>query len=173
MKKQYLFLCLFLCIQVHGQNARVSNPGYRYAELFSPQSQMSLSLDSNRFQLAKCHFSGDLGLRILTDTGRFSFAGDTLVLHSTTHHKIFELIERSNEVYDPIAVDSVAANQLFLAWTLRYANEVTKQTGGWTMDGRKQGVWRYYDSSGGKALPMREYDKGVLKDSNFKWNWER
>jgi hypothetical protein len=76
-------------------------------------------------------------------------------------------------VYDPISVESVEPGQKFLAWSTYYNNGVIKQNGGWTLDGEKQGVWQYHDSSSGRVTYKNAYEHGIILVLNFKFTWEK
>jgi hypothetical protein len=134
-------------------------------DLFSPTTKLALRLYRGSFGLFKrtekkniCH-------------GKYYFSNDTLFL-VTQDNKLFKLKEETFEIYNPINLDTLKSGQKFLAWNIRFPNGKTKQTGGWTKENTKSGVWQYYDSSG-LIINKKLFEKGVLVDDNFKFSWEK
>jgi hypothetical protein len=104
------------------------------------------------------------------------YCNDILFLLSK-NNIILKLKKETDEIYSLISpihtpTDTLYMGDKFFAWTIRYPNGQTKQSGGWNMNGQKDGAWMYYDSTGNE-IRKRSFKNGILMDDNFKWDWEK
>ncbi len=138
-------------------------------ELFSPNSNVSLNLRDGNYTLSVLTFYGDQIFSDEYQAGSYSMLSDTLVLVSS-NNKISKLLKETFEIYNPIDVDSTNFGQKFLAWSIYYENGQVKQSGGWTSNHQKDGVWAYFDSTG-KVINRKIFGKGKLVNDDFKPDW--
>lgn len=164
MKRLIILCTFFICLKLVGQNNL-------FLVLYSPKSEVELTLKGNQFTIIKpsCFTDSiiDLAPRI---TGSFTMVGDTVILLSKTKDT-FKLIKESIEVFRPLEIDFVKSGDDFYAWEVLYNSRITKQTGGWTKEGEKSGVWQFFDTNG-VLIKKRLYENGILIDDDFKYSWE-
>lgn len=165
MKFSLFFILIISSISTYAQSEL---PGI---ELFSPQTNLSLKLYHDSFELSSLSFSYDVIRDRSLFKGKYRLLKDTLFLFAG-QDKVFRLKKVTFEIYEPINLDTLNSSQRFLAWTIRYSNGQTKQTGGWTKQNAKQGVWQYFDSTG-ILINKKLFREGELLIDNFKFSWEQ
>lgn len=161
-------MLLFYLISCSTKKENVSFP--KFAEYFSPKSNVSLNIKNGKFELENLEFSGDQIFSTPITNGTFYIDGEDLILNGNNKKKYVLKIE-SEEILSPLKFENVKAEQKFLAWSINYDNGNEKQNGGWNDDNTKEGVWSYFDKTGKRTQKL--YEKGKLKKENFKYNLEK
>ena len=95
---------------------------------------------------------------------------ETKLLNGNNKEKYVLKIE-SEEILTPIKFENLNEEEKFLAWSIYYNNGNEKQNGGWNDNNTKEGVWSYFDKKGKRTQKL--YERGKLKDENFKYDWEK
>ena len=163
--KKFLYTIMVFAAAAHANGQKILR-----MELFSPRAGIGLTLNDHRFSLYRQTEMYDVTTQYPIQTGSFSLKADTLLLQSDKG-RTTRLIRKDTGIFDPVDVDSAQPGQLFLAWTLYYENGVHSENGGWTMDGHKDGVWQYFDSSTAKVVNKRLYKNGVLIKDHFEYTF--
>jgi hypothetical protein len=113
-------------------------------EMFSPKSKFSLDLKNGKFFLEKNESFSDLGFSTEITTGSYFIENDILTLRGV-NDKTYTLKIETEEILQPVNFDTVKQSHKFLAWTTYHTNGRIKQSGGWTENNEKDGVWTFYD----------------------------
>jgi hypothetical protein len=142
-----------------------------FVEMFSPKSNLSLDLKNGKFVLDKNEFSSDQIFSTEITTGSYYIDEDILILKGVNGEKYTLKIE-TEEILQPVLFDTLKPTHKFLAWTTFYNNGKTKQTGGWTENNEKDGVWTFYDTTE-KIINQKLYEKGKLINDNFKFDSDK
>ncbi len=145
-------------------------PFPKFAEYFSPKSKLSLTIRNHNFELTSLEFSSDQIYSIPITDGTLAIEGNILILNGNNKKKYVLKIE-SEEILTPKKLEKATDEDKFLAWTIYYDNGDDRQNGGWNDENTKEGVWSYFDRKGKRTKKL--YDKGILIDGNFKFEWEK
>ena len=136
-------------------------------EMFSPKSNLSLDFKHGKFVLEKNEFTSDQIFSTEITTGSYSKDGDIMTLKGT-NGKTYTLRIETEEILQPVHLDTLKQTSKFLAWTTYHSNGQIKQNGGWTENNEKDGVWTFYDENG-KTINQKLYKRGKLVNDNFKY----
>ena len=82
--------------------------------------------------------------------------------------KNYTLIIETEEILVPVNFDTLKHTYKFLAWNTYHSNGKIKQSGGWTKNNEKSGVWTFYDTNG-NTINQKLFEKGKLVNDNFKY----
>jgi hypothetical protein len=156
LMKQFVLICSVLLWSATHTDAQHLFP---QIELFSPQSDLSLNLFKDHYELSKLEFHHDVIISKWTKKGSYTFSNDTLLLNQD-QGKTLQLKKITYEIYEPIDLDTLCPGHAlsdlkFLAWTIRYSNGMIMQNGGWNRDNKKEGLWSYFDSTGRPIAPAQ------------------
>ncbi|WP_254562846.1 hypothetical protein [Dyadobacter diqingensis] len=169
---RFLLLLTALCILSCEQRQKKMKEFPLLIEMFSPKSNLSLDLNKGKFSLEKNEFIGnDVILSDKITTGSYSIKNDIVILKGVNGKKYTLKIE-SEEILQPIDFDTLKKSHKFLAWITRYANGQPKQSGGWTENNEKEGVWTFSDEKG-EIKNQKLYEKGKLVNDNFKFDIDK
>ncbi|MCS3531602.1 hypothetical protein [Chryseobacterium sp. JUb7] len=146
------------------------SPFPKFAEYFSPKSKLSLTIKNQNFELERMEFSGDQVFSTPITNGTCYVDGNILILNGNNKKKYVLEIE-SEEILTPKKLENTTDEEKFLAWTIYYDNGDDKQNGGWNDNNTKEGVWSYFDKKGNRTQKL--YKNGILKDENYKFEWEK
>lgn len=166
--KHLLFLAFFWIFLSCRQEQKKAVEFPDIIETFSPKSKLSLDLKHGNFVLDKNEFSSDQIFSTEITTGSYSIAGDIMTLKGENGKKYTLRIEMK-EILVPIHFDTLNQTSKFLAWNTFHKNGNIKQSGGWTDNNEKDGVWTFYDEKG-KTINQKLYEKGRLINDNFKFD---
>ena len=140
-------------------------------EMFSPKSNLSLDLKNGKFVLDKNEFSSDQIFSTEITTGSYFIESDILTLRGV-NDKTYTLKIETEEILQPINFDTLKQSHKFLAWTTYHTNGQIKQSGGWTENNEKEGVWTFYNEKG-NIKNQKLYDKGKIVNDNFKFDIDK
>ena len=143
--KTIVILFLVFSISCSQKKEDVSFP--KFAEYFSPKSNISLDIKNGKFELDNLEFSSDQIFSTPITHGTFYIDGENLVLNGNNKEKYVLKIE-SEEILTPIKFENLNEEEKFLAWSIYYNNGNEKQNGGWNDNNTKEGVWSYFDKKG-------------------------
>lgn len=163
--KFLLFLTAFFSFIACRQQYIKTKEFPKMIEMFSPKSNLSLDLKNDNFILDKNEFSSDQIFTTEITTGAYFINADILTLKGE-NGKTYTLKIETEEILQPIYFDTLKQTHKFLAWTTFHLNGQVKQTGGWTENNEKDGVWSYYDESG-IIKNKKLFDKGKVVNNNF------
>ena len=172
MKKALVLLVLF-SIMFHKNNAQVNH--LPLLQMSSPKKQISITLYAvDSFALYKEYSYSDYGESKILFNGKYYYRNDTLFF--SAKNNIFKIKKETDEIYSVIGkiytqTDTVCTGDKFFT-RVYYPNGQVKQSGGWTNDGLREGVWIYYDSSGFE-IRKRAFKNGVLINDNYEWGKTR
>lgn len=164
---KFLFFSFALCILIACRQQPGKQKEFPISiEMFSPKSNLSLDLKNGKFVLDKNEFVSDQIFSTEITTGSYLIKNDILTL-SGVNDKTYTLKIETEEILQPINFDTVNQSHKFLAWTTYQTNGQIKQSGDWTENNEKEGVWTFYDEKG-NIKNLNLYDKGKIVNDNFK-----
>ncbi len=164
MRLLFLLTTLFILNACKHQSGK-QNEFPMSMEMFSPKSNLLLDLQNGNFILDKNEFGSDQIFSKQITTGSYLIENETLTLKGI-NNKTYTLKIETEEILQPINFDTVEQSHKFLAWTTYQTNGQIKQSGGWTENNEKDGVWAFYDEKG-NIKNQKLYDKGKIVDDNF------
>jgi hypothetical protein len=112
---------------------------------------------------------GSFSRTVLMFSGVYHEVHDTLVLK--TGNNVIKFKKETPEIYTlttPLYIkqDTLNVNDKFFVTAFYYPNGEYKQTGSWNKNGKKDGVWRYYDNTG-NVIRKRLFKDGALIDDDY------
>jgi len=145
----------------------------RHESYINYETGITIELSGNTFKLSTVESWPNSCIAIEHELGKglTKISGDTVILVSSIGHEKVTLIRETDEILKSLLFELAPNGQRFYRGTVYYEGGKVKEQGSW-VEGKKSGLWMYWNENG-EVINKRIYKKGIVKNDNYKFRWEK